>query len=603
MTRLQRPERIPTPLRERTRAPMLIAPAYEPTRFYALRIFRFVLGVMWFWWQSSFALMFSGSASTHKRASHNRAFLESMGGLWIKVGQFVAMRRDIFRKETCDELAKLQDHADGFPWADARAVLEAELGGPIEHTFSEFSETPVAAASIGQTHEARLRHSGLRVAVKIQRPLARERFARDIRYVRFAASLFQRFGIAPQLRWDDMVWELEKALSEELDYRLEAASIHRMRKILRAHKIYVPKVFLAHSSRRVLVMEFVDGVFMSDYIHTATNDPARLERWHEENNVDPALVGERLLASRNRQVFEDNCYHADLHPGNILLQRDSRIAFIDFGAVGSLDQSTREKYQLMMTALADGNYHKVVDIFLLLCPPLPQGDPAEMKEALVRLLRSWEARTRITNLPYHEKSLTALTGMMSETLQQYMVPANWEFLQLNRADLTLDASLIFLLPRIDYLKLLRKYHSSARARMFRKVGRDVQRTVFDVWGATKIPGLIAENAYFDGEWMRRRALGFQGKMSKVAYIIEGIFNALSLASTSLVILLLAQTMAITFHWPMPFADTALTRLLATVVPYHSPQLGIFLVIVAYYMSRRLAQIRRYVGAKDFSPPQ
>lgn len=597
---MQKKRLIPTPLREGPRPPVQIAPAYKPGRFYLLRVLRFVLGLAWFWWRSSFSLYFTGQARTAVRARRIREFLEGMGGLWIKAGQIVAMRRDLFLKDTCDELSKLQDRAQGFPFAQARRVLEEDLG-PLSEIFSELHEAPVAAASIGQTHEGRLRENGARVAIKVQRPLVRERFAQDMRYVRFVATCLRQLGIAPQGRWDEMVWELEKALAEELDYRMEAASIARMRKTLRQHKIYAPKVFLRHCSSRVLVMEYVEGVFMSDYIQAASSDPARLQRWLKENNIDPEKVGERLLMSRNRQVHEDNLYHGDLHPGNILLQRDSRIALIDFGAVGSLDQSTREKYHLMISALAERNYQKVVDVFLLLCPPLPQGDPSELKAELVRLLRTWESRTVIKHLPYHEKSLTGLSGMMAGLLQKYAVPSNWEFLQLNRADLTLDASLIFLLPKINYIRMLRRYHEKARKRAMRTGPKQLKRALQTLWSAGKVPAMLAENLYFDGEWMRQRALGFQGKISKLAYVAQGVFSALALAAMGGSLLFIGHWLMVYHQVSLPLAQRPWARELLSALPRWAPELILGVAVGAMYLSRKLVQMRRYVVQKDFNP--
>ncbi len=228
----------------------------------------------------------------------------------------------------------------------SHARLSRELGGPVEAFFQEFNAVPLAAASIGQTHEARLR-GGVRVVVKVQRPDIAEAFRSDLRFLKFMIGIIHVLHVLESGRWDEMLWELDKTFSEELDYRLEATSISRMRKLLRPQKVYAPRVFHRYCTRRVLVMEFVEGVFMSEYIHVAQKDPERLRAWSLENNVSPKRVGKKLYLSHLQQVFEDNLYHCDLHPGNIVLLRDDRFALIDFGAIASFEKSFLEKYMLM----------------------------------------------------------------------------------------------------------------------------------------------------------------------------------------------------------------------------------------------------------------
>ena len=155
-----------------------------------------------------------------------------------------------------------------------------------------------------------------------------------------------QWSIQPHMRWQDMLWEVEQLMAEELDYNYEIANIRRMKKVLSRHNIYVPKVFSHYCSERVLVMEFIHGVVMADYLKVAASDPLRLKAWCEENNVEPRRLGKRLFFSNLRQLFEDNLFHGDLHPGNIVLLRDSRIAFIDLGSIGFSDRDFLEKYAL-----------------------------------------------------------------------------------------------------------------------------------------------------------------------------------------------------------------------------------------------------------------
>jgi ubiquinone biosynthesis protein len=202
-----------------------------------------------------------------------RELCQRMGVLWIKVGQLVSIRRDLFPQQVCDELVKLQDQADGFSPRAARRIVEEELGAPLERYFSEFEELPFAAASISQLHKARLRREGVWVAVKIRRPAIETTFSKDMRWIKRIVWLLVRLGIMPHARWTDLAWEVEQVMQEELDYRFEATNMKRMRRTLGPHKVHVPQLFSTYSTSRVLVMEFLAGVTMTDYLKVARDDP------------------------------------------------------------------------------------------------------------------------------------------------------------------------------------------------------------------------------------------------------------------------------------------------------------------------------------------
>lgn len=600
---MQKKHLIPTPLvAAAAKRQVEIIAAVTPKRFRVLSLAGFVVRVAWLWWRTSLLLLFTGRANPREGASRIRMFIEEMGGLWVKVGQVVAMRRDVFRPETCDELSRLQDQARGFPFELVRRTIEEELGIPLEHIFSEFNPLPIAAASIGQTHEARLRHhDDVRVAVKVQRPFVAQSFAHDLRYLRTIAGWLTRLGVGPQVRWIDMVWELEKTLTEELDYRMEASAIIRSWKKLRRHKVYVPEVFQSYCSRRVLVMEFVEGVFMSDYIKVANEDPARLHRWLEENKIVPAKVGERLVMTHLRQVFEDNLFHADLHPGNILLQRNNRVAFIDFGAIGSFEMTRLQRYRQIFTSIALGDYTKATDLFLLIVPPLPGNqDIAAFKSEMVRGIRSWESRTAIKAIPYHEKSVAGLFAGFFNVFARYKISFSWDFLTLNRSDLTLDASLFFLLPDANFGKLLRKYvrQASERARArFVKPGALVKK-IGDLAAVAQLPGTLAENLSLEGEWLRKRALSFEGKLSKLAALAKS-----GLSMVSMAILLLGAVVVGGFirrlqGYPEALETWWVRRILDTIQHFQTDRL-ILLAVGAVYALQQLSKLRDYVQQRDY----
>src|SRR4029077_16077874 len=178
---------------------------------------------------------------------------------------------------------------------------------------------------------------GKRLAVKIQRPHLSELLLQDMRVIRAGLALKRLLPLLSYFRWAEFLWELDQILREEIDYRVEEQSLRRMRRTLGMHGIRVPRVKRSLSTQRVLVMEYFDGVYMSEYIEAASGDAAGLRSWLYRNDIDPHKVARRLFLSFRRQLFEDNLFHGDLHPGNIMLLRGSEVALIDFGSVGRLE--------------------------------------------------------------------------------------------------------------------------------------------------------------------------------------------------------------------------------------------------------------------------
>lgn len=525
--RLQKPSDIPTRL-STTRPPVEIAESLSSTRFPRLWLARQVLAwlapLVWLWSR--------GRLTDEINAQRARRLFERMGGLWVKTGQLLAMRRDLFSDTLCDELSQLQDHTRGFAPELARRIIEQDLGAPVEELFARFDPTPFAAASIGQIHDATL-PNGLRVAVKVQRPNIAASFRRDLLLIQLIVRFFETIHFLPHLRWGEMLWELQGTLGDELDYRLEATSIQRMRRSLRSHKVYVPKVFSKYCSARVLVMEFIQGVFMSDYIKVGLTDPARLKAWCAENRIDARKVGRRLYFSHCRQVFEDNLFHCDLHPGNILLTRDSRVALIDFGSVGSFEKTLIQKYKMLFEAISQREYAKVSDMFVLLGPPLPPNiNTEDVKADVVRWMRSWEQRAETKSLPYHQKSLANCVSGITRILMKYKIPATWEFMRMNRAGVTLDASLVYLLPKVNFVKIAGEYSEKGRKRAAKKASkprRAAEGLASALLNAATIPRTLQEHLFFEGEWLRRRAKTFQASTGKFAYLATAIANLVSAA--------------------------------------------------------------------------
>nr|BBH93614.1 hypothetical protein KTA_18130 [Thermogemmatispora argillosa] len=260
-----------------------------------------------------------------------------LGVLMIKLGQFLSARADLLPEQALQVLGSLQDEVPPAPFSHVVAVIESELGKPVEQVFSVLERKATAAASLGQVHRAVLASSGETVAVKVQRPHIEELVNTDLSTIRFVIWVISRFVDTSEFIDLKAVYrEFRRTVYEEIDYLTEAANARRFRELFRDQpQIYIPRVYEEYSSKRVLVLEWIDGIKINDYAALEAAGYHRLE------------IARRTVEAYFFQFFEAGFFHADPHPGNIFVKagsppEDPVIAFVDFGMVGSLTKSMKK---------------------------------------------------------------------------------------------------------------------------------------------------------------------------------------------------------------------------------------------------------------------
>lgn len=509
-----------------------------------------------------------------------RSLLERFGGIWIKVGQLISLRNDALPADFCDELSKLQHRAIGFPVQIARAIIEKELGKSIDEVFQSFDDIPIAAASICQVHQGVLL-DGSEVAIKVQRPDVDSLFEVDMQVFRRIIAWLERFKIMEPLRWRDGLEELKFMMREEVDFRYEADNCRRMRKSLKKHGIYVPYVYQKLSTRRILVMEFLHGVLMSEFLEARKQSPNLAQDWLYENNIDPEKIGRKLYGTAMRQLLEDNLFHADLHPGNIMLLRNNRLALIDLGTIGQLDFEFLTLYKLSQKVMASGDLGQAVDLGLRLCPEIPAVNVDELRRNLVITYRNWMSRARLKGLSFKEKSLTAASQDAGRIMYAYGIPASWTLLRVTRTWSTLDASLKELINDVDYIDLMKRYFKAAQKRENHPndIAKRMKRGMSDVIDAQ------ASYSVLQAPLMRRQALIYSmgaGKASSFAASLFGLISIL-LFLTGLAFLLAVGTR----HSVM--IDAALSHLpltydLVDSMPEFSISIFVALAVLSFILS-------------------
>jgi ubiquinone biosynthesis protein len=289
-----------------------------------------------------------------------RLAFERLGGTWIKLGQMLAMRFDLLPAAYCNELFKLLNEVKPVPYEQVREVIRRELGDDPEVVYREFDPTPFAAASIGQVHRAVL-PSGRRVAVKIQRPDARQVFAADIRLMYALSGLLGRIGLFGAASSRQVIDEFAKWSADELDYVVEARQAVRLRENATGDPLQrVPRVWGRFTTSRVLTLDLVEGIPLIEIMNAVQDgDRVYLDRLRERGH-DLQRVVRHLDWNMLNQIHVSGFFHADLHPANLFVLPGDAIGYVDFGIVGKLSVEMRRSLTRYASLFFDGDFDRAI---------------------------------------------------------------------------------------------------------------------------------------------------------------------------------------------------------------------------------------------------
>jgi len=347
--------------------------------------------------------------------------LHALGPSFIKLGQAFSVRPDLVGEAIADDLTTLQDHLPPFPGAEARAVIEAELGKPIPDLFQSFDDTPVAAASIAQVHRA-VTTEGADVAVKVLRPNVEVAFARDLDLLLWLAELAERRRPdLARLKPVETVRTIADAVEVEMDLRYEAAAADELRgNFADDPYFHVPPVDWRRTARRVLTIGWVDGI-------PADERERLIEAGHEPTDIVANMARTFFL-----QVFRDGFFHADLHPGNLFVDETGAVNAVDFGIMGRLDRRTRLYLAEMLLAFLNRDYRRVADVHIR-AGFVP---PDQSVEAFAQAARS--IAEPILDLPLGEISLARLLAQLFQVTERFHMPTQPKLLLLQKTMLVAE---------------------------------------------------------------------------------------------------------------------------------------------------------------------
>jgi ubiquinone biosynthesis protein len=429
--------------------------------------------------------------------------LESLGPTFIKLGQILSTRADLLPPAYLEALARLQDNVEPFPYEDVERTIREELGVRVSHAFLEFDRVPIAAASLGQVHRAVLR-GGRQVAVKVQRPGIRERVDKDLTTFHEIATVIDRVGAARNVDAGRVLEEFKRTLLSELDYREEARNLVAIAHQLRDFEnIVVPLPVDDFTTSRVLTMDYVPG--------TKVTAVSPVE-WTE---VDGAALAEDLFRAYLQQILIDGLFHADPHPGNVLLTPDSRIALIDLGMVGHIAPQTQEQLFKLILAIGEGRGADAADVLVCLGERREDFQEMDMRRAIADIV------SRFHGLTARDMNVGRVMLEMSRSGAEHGLKIPPELALLGKTLLHLDEVGRVLDHQFDVNASLRRNASSVMRRRMLKSATpaNIFAAAMDVREfAERLPGRV--NKILDS--MAANDLRFKVEVIDQGSIIEGL---------------------------------------------------------------------------------
>jgi predicted unusual protein kinase regulating ubiquinone biosynthesis (AarF/ABC1/UbiB family) len=394
-----------------------------------------------------------------KQAVWLKEQLIRLGPTFIKMGQSLGTRADLLPLPFVKALGELQDSVPPFPNAVAFARIEKELGRKINEVYAEFELEPIAAASLGQVYRARL-HSGEEVAVKVQRPNLAGTIRGDIEILKKIAAFAQRFpALNENADWTGMLREFNETIHEEMDYTSEGRNAERFTANFKSWpNVHVPKIHWSATTPKVITMEFIHGVKVTDLDGL------------KERGVAPEKVNRLLIRTYLKQLLEDGFFHADPHPGNLLVMADGRVAFFDFGMVGRIDSRLQSKmidaFFHIVSKDASGIAQDLIELDFL-----KPGSNAEVVRPVVEKMFKFHLDLKLKDVKFKE-----LTYDLADVMYDYpfRLPSNFTYIM--RALMTLEGIGIITDPEFNFFETAKPY---AKEFMLKRESRDLQQLIID----------------------------------------------------------------------------------------------------------------------------
>ncbi|HEX2623543.1 MAG TPA: AarF/ABC1/UbiB kinase family protein [Phototrophicaceae bacterium] len=385
-------------------------------------------------------------------------YFQTCGGAFIKFGQLLATRYDLLTPPYTRALANLLDNLPAAPYETVVKIIEADLGRPLETCFIDFERRPIGSASIAQVHRARLL-TGERIVIKIKHLESERIFQTDAVILRFISQLLQLTGLLSSIPIGVLTEQVIQFTSTEYDFRQEARNIQMFHDLLLDDEInhYAPEVYDQYCGDSIIVMEYLHGVWLYELLDAVeVNDTEQLAIWGA-TGIYPSQVAHNLLNSIITQCYRHRVFHADPHAANIVVMRDSKIGYIDFGLIGWIDERyTGQDFQLYQNMIQE-NFHAAYQNLLNLLQPVGNIDLNAFELEAKELLRNWVWNARHPRMPAEKRSIATLLLSLLNLLRRYHLRFPLSTIRLYRSMIIADLILLKLYPDYDRFTALEHF--------------------------------------------------------------------------------------------------------------------------------------------------
>lgn len=471
--------------------------------------------------------------------------LEELGPAFIKIGQLLSTRNDLLPEDYIEELSKLQDEVTPIPGFEVVQLIEQELNLQSENVFDYFDETPIAVASIGQVHRAKLK-TGQELAVKVKKPGIEPQIIQDLDILQRMASFLENktsWGKIYNLK--ELAAELRKNILDELDYKNEGRNADRFNKNFENNpNVFIPDVYWNYTNRNILSLEFIKGYHLN-----------RLLENHEDNTLDRTKLAEAIVDAYFSQIFEHGFFHGDPHPGNIIIVPPEKIMFIDFGTAGHINEDLRNKFQFILKSIIGEQTENVAEGFIELGFAPENVNRKELTDDLNRI------QNRYYHIPLDNIEIGEVLQEFIQISYKHNIHLPREFLLLVKTLGTLEGIVSRLDPEYKLINSLNKFGDTINEDLFNINMKQLTNLYFAYEKMlTRIPAnvnKISEHVA-DGELkVKIEVVNTEAPVKRFGKMINRLSFSIVLASIIIGLSLFVESSELAFLSNYPVTETAI----------------------------------------------
>lgn len=518
-----------------------------------------------------------------------RDYLQGLGGSFVKFGQLLSMRYDMLPRRYCDTLEELFDRVPAFDVDIAKQIVAKELKAPIEDVFSDFDDVPIGAASFGQIHRVTIGRgadAGTRCVIKIQRPGSQEHFDSDARWLLFLGWLIDITSVLGQAKMRPVFRDFVRWTRREINFTQEAKNADRLHQDndYNPHQ-RVPWIYWEFTTTRIVVMEYLDGMAVSDLVRRADARDPTLDDDLAAIDCDRETIARRILHNHYQQCFVGRVFHADPHPGNLIVLPGNIIGYVDFGLLGRMTPEDHREELALLDAVASRNIERMF-VAVLDVLDAPRGLlVSDFFDDFHEAVDIWLDASDNPGASPYDKSVTNLVVACMDLARAIGLPLSMDAILYFKALMSVDSAILRLNPRQDYHAELVQTFRVLRLRMVERYMSPegtVDRTLDTLLLAVQLPEFLKEQLILYQQTTR----SMYRRVNQVPLVIAGGIRSLAGVCVAAALVLLPLDRGYADHIPEFLLKDAHLELLANV----SAAWALFAVIavVLWWLARVVA---------------